>query len=90
MKVKDRMSAVRFDDWSVLSGDHQKVEILRNHFASSYPSEEEVKRSDVRAATWPELQADITVLNDVDSPSENLLRHLRKLKRILMRFFLIE
>lgn len=78
--VKDTLTALRRPDGTVTTDDREKAEILRSHFAKTYPSNEELQERELRAPpTLPAGPLRYTV-EDVDVTPANVARHLQQIQ----------
>lgn len=68
------------DDGAKITDDAEKAELLRNHFALTYPTEEQVWERNLNPG--PRLSPDLNlhVVDEVNTSPETLLCHLRRLK----------
>ena len=77
--MKDTLGAIKRPDGSAATNNLEKAEILRDVFASTYPSTAEIAERARRPARHLQTPADLQVVEDVDTSSANLARHLQKL-----------
>lgn len=73
---------LRRKDGTIVTDDHLKAELLRNHFESSYPSDEEVNVRNANVDPGAVPSPDVTLLNNIDISTMNILKHLRKLSNL--------
>jgi len=79
---KNHLSVLVNNEGEPVVVDQGKAGLLKSYFESMYPSQEEMRKRHLVSASCPggiRKTPTINMLNNIDSSSMNLFRHLRKL-----------
>ena len=80
MNTRDDLAVLIDGDGNEVTDDTAKAELLRDHFAKLYPEAHELEIRSQTEAPRIDTPDNIRMVNSVDTPPENLYKHLRKLK----------
>ena len=75
----DSLSAIRRPDGSFSSSDNEAAELLRDHFANTYPTVAELRHRESRLRPPTSLSTGATEISDVDVSPDNLVLYLSRL-----------
>ena len=81
MTARDDLSSLKRPDGTLTNDDEEKAEILRDHFAKTYPCDAEVHARNASSAPYAGPSVSVLKVNNVDTSPLNVHRHLTKLKR---------
>lgn len=80
MKSNDHLYSLRREDGSLTNDDEEKAEILRNYFASTYPTEGELIYRTNNPGPRLRPRDNISPIDSTDTSEWNILKYLRKMK----------
>ena len=80
LDTPEHLSALVDENGALVADDYDKAELLRRHFASSYPNADELSSRNQRPGPPLNVTPDISYLDSVDTSASNLSYHLAKLK----------